>query len=89
MAAPHSNDPEINHLPVYTVEELALRNGQEGQPTWTAFQGVIYDVSASPLFQNGKHFRHLAGQDLTSELEKAPHTDRVFEAFLAVGRLVN
>lgn len=72
----------------YTPAELAQKNGVEGSEVWIAYNGLIYDVSASKLFANGKHFRHHAGQDLTHELPNAPHTDRVFSNFPVVGRLV-
>ena len=74
-------------LPIYTKSQLALRNGQDKPEIWIAFEGVIYDVSESRLWKNGKHYEHWAGQDLTDELNDAPHTQRVFERFKAVGRL--
>lgn len=77
----------MHELPLYTQSQLALRNGQDKPEIWIAFEGVIYDVSESRLWKNGKHYEHWAGQDLTDELKDAPHTQRVFERFKAVGRL--
>jgi len=75
-------------LPFYTRSQLALRNGSEKEEIWVAYQGTIYDVSASNLWRNGKHYEHWAGQDLTEELdEDAPHTKEVFQRFKAVGKL--
>lgn len=74
-------------LPVYTRKQLSLRNGQDKPEIWIAYAGVIYDVSASRLWQNGKHYEHWAGQDLSEELKDAPHTISVFERFKAIGRL--
>jgi predicted heme/steroid binding protein len=71
----------------YTASELALRNGQDKPEIWVAYSGLIYDVSSSRLWKNGKHYQHWAGQDLTAELKDAPHTDRVFQKFQVVGRL--
>lgn len=71
----------------YTRQQLALRNGQDKPEVWVAFEGVIYDVSSSKLWRDGKHYEHWAGQDLTEELADAPHTQRVFERFLPVGKL--
>ncbi|MDP5120510.1 MAG: cytochrome b5 [Spirosomaceae bacterium] len=71
----------------YTTQQLALRNGQDKDEIWVAFQGVIYDVTESRLWRNGKHYEHWAGQDLTAELGKGPHTDSVFEKFTIVGEL--
>lgn len=75
-------------LPVYTRSQLALRNGQDRDEIWCAYEGVIYDLSASRLWRNGKHYEHWAGQDLTDELNEAPHTAGVFTRFSAVGKLV-
>ena len=69
----------------YTLSQLALRNGQDKEEIWVAFNGIIYDVSKSRLWKNGKHYEHWAGQDLTSELALAPHNEKVFEKFEIVG----
>jgi predicted heme/steroid binding protein len=74
-------------LPVYSRAQLALRNGQDRDEIWVAYQGVIYELTGSRLWRNGKHYEHWAGQDLTDELPDAPHTAQVFEKFKAVGRL--
>ncbi len=79
--------PEAAALPLYTRAQLALRNGQDRDEIWVAYRGVIYDVTLSRLWRNGKHYEHWAGQDLTDELPDAPHTEQVFEKFTAVGRL--
>lgn len=76
-------------LPTYTSAQLALRNGQDKPQVWVAFHGMIYDVTHSRLWKTGKHYEHWAGQDLTDELEDAPHTDKVFDKFKVIGRLVN
>ncbi|SOD15398.1 cytochrome b5 domain-containing protein [Pedobacter xixiisoli] len=74
-------------LQTYTKQQLALRNGQDKPQIWVAFKGIIYDVSESRLWKNGKHYEHWAGQDLTEELADAPHTEGVFEKFEKVGTL--
>ena len=72
---------------VYTRSQLALRNGQDKKEIWIAWKGIIYEVTTSNLWRNGKHYEHWAGQDLTAELNDAPHTERVFEKFKIVGKL--
>lgn len=72
----------------YTKQQLALRNGQDKPEIWVAFKGVIYDVTASRLWRNGKHYEHWAGQDLTEELPDAPHTEQVFEKMPVIGLLI-
>lgn len=74
-------------LPEYSRAQLALRNGQDKPEVWIAYLGLIYEVSSSRLWKNGKHYEHWAGQDLTNELKDAPHTEKVFEKFKAIGRL--
>lgn len=74
-------------LPEFTKSQLALRNGQDKPQIWVALHGVIYEVTDSRLWKNGKHHEHWAGQDLTDELKDAPHTEKVFEKFKAIGRL--
>ena len=72
---------------LYSKAQLALRNGSDKEEIWIAYKGMIYDVSKSKLWRDGKHYEHWAGQDLTDELIDAPHTNQVFEKFDIVGRL--
>jgi predicted heme/steroid binding protein len=72
----------------YTSEELRLRNGVLLPETWVAYKGKIYDVSSSPLFKGGKHYRLYTGQDLTMEMENAPHLEDVLGKFQQIGVLV-
>ena len=74
-------------LPVVTRPQLALRNGQDKPQIWIAYKGTVYDVTASRMWRDGKHYEHWAGQDLTDELPDAPHTDEVFSRFQAIGQL--
>ena len=74
-------------IKVYSISQLALRNGKDKEEIWCAYNGFIYDVSKSKLWRDGKHYEHWAGQDLTDELKDAPHTKNVFDKFKIVGRL--
>jgi len=78
---------EINPLPTYTKQQLALRNGQDKPEVWIAYKGNIYDLSTSRLWLKGTHYEHWAGQDLTNELKDAPHTEKVFARFQIIGKL--
>ncbi len=71
----------------FTRSQLALRNGQDRDEIWVAFEGKIYDVSESRLWHGGKHYEHWAGQDLSEELTDAPHTASVFARFECIGKL--
>lgn len=72
-------------MKTYTPAQLAMRNGQEREEIWVAFKGVIYDVTHSKLWREGKHYEHWAGQDLTKELKEAPHDSKVFDKLQVVG----
>ena len=76
-------------LPKISKNQLALRNGQDHDAIWVGYKGLIYEVTESRLWKNGKHYEHWAGQDLTEELKDAPHTTSVFEKFEIVGILSN
>lgn len=78
---------QSEEIGLYTPQQLALRNGVDKPEVWVAFEGNIYDVSKSRLWRDGKHYEHWAGQDLTSELAKAPHTRKVFDKFTIVGKV--
>jgi predicted heme/steroid binding protein len=55
------------------ADELAQVDGRGGRPAYIAYEGQIYDVSGSELWEEGVHFgKHLAGFDLSDYLEQAP-----------------
>lgn len=78
---------EEKTLPEYTKNQLALRNGQDRDEVWIAFEGNIYDVKKSRLWRTGNHYEHWAGQDLTEEFKDAPHAEYVFDKFQIIGKL--
>ncbi|MBC8082235.1 MAG: cytochrome b5 [Hymenobacter sp.] len=85
-----AGQPETANAPLstFTRAQLALRNGQDRDEIWVAYQGLIYDVTASRLWRRGNHYEHWAGQDLTRELDKdAPHNANVFDKFTVIGQL--
>ena len=69
-------------------QELKRMNGKDGNPVCIASQGRVYDVSQSSHWNTGIHMgRHTSGQDLTKEIEAAPHGAEVLEKFPQVGTL--
>ncbi len=72
----------------YTPEELGNYDGKGTQPTYTAYKGKVYDVSGSPFWDDGVHFEHPSGKDLTEGMSGAPHGDEVFENFPQIGVLI-
>jgi 2-oxoglutarate ferredoxin oxidoreductase subunit beta len=82
--------PEIptEGLKPFTLQELHHFNGTEGKPIYIAFKGKVYDLSTSPLFQGEKRMRcHLAGKDLTKDMDIAPHGEDLVFRFPVVGKL--
>ncbi|MBI3143172.1 MAG: cytochrome b5 [Bacteroidetes bacterium] len=79
---------DLCELPEIGLRTLSLHNGQDRDKVWVAFKGLIYDVTGSRLWAQGKHYAHWAGQDLTQELAQAPHGEHVFGRWPVVGRLV-
>jgi len=77
----------VENLAEYSKSQLALRNGQEKPQIWVAYEGIIYDLTNSRLWKYGKHYEHWAGQDLTQELKDAPHSHKVFERWVKIGKL--
>ena len=72
----------------FTKKELARYHGKNGAPAFVAFEGKVYDVSQSFLWQRGRHqVRHLAGVDHTGNLGQAPHGADLLEKFPIVGIL--
>lgn len=70
----------------FTLEELAQYDGKNGK-TYVAYQGNVYDLSSSPLWRNGTHKGHIAGRDLTNEMNDSPHGPRMLNGFPIVGTL--
>jgi predicted heme/steroid binding protein len=71
----------------FTLEELKKFDGKDGRLCYVAYKGFVYDVTESPLFENGRHYEHFAGCDLTREMENAPHKDEVFRKYRIVGKI--
>ncbi len=72
----------------FTERELRQYDGSRKNPVYIAYKGLVYDVTSSPHWYTGEHRNlHYAGQDLTSELVDAPHSDLVFRNFRVVGIL--
>jgi predicted heme/steroid binding protein len=72
----------------FTLEDLAKFNGLDGKPMYVAFEGKVYDMSASTMWEDGIHLGvHPAGRDLTAEMGEAPHGPEAMEDFPQVGLL--
>ncbi len=72
----------------FTSKDLESFTGKKGAPTYTSYQGKVFDVSESSLWEDGEHMAsHVAGKDLTEEISAAPHGAEVFNRFTQVGTL--
>lgn len=72
----------------FSQEELSQFNGENGKPAYVAHAGKVYDVSASKMWKTGTHMkRHHSGQDLTTDIQGAPHQPDVLGRFPQVGVL--
>jgi hydroxylamine dehydrogenase len=72
-----------------TRENLHSFDGTGGRPAYIIYKDTIYDVTESVKWPGGSHFRkHIAGRDLTGDLEGAPHGQEVLEGLPVVARLV-
>jgi predicted heme/steroid binding protein len=72
-----------------TATELSRCDGRGGAPAYIAHAGIVYDVSGSFLWRNGRHqARHQAGSDLTEALAGAPHGDDLLCRAEPIGLLV-
>ncbi len=73
----------------FTIADLKKYDGQNGSPAYVAFKGIVYDVSLSYHWRDGKHWvEHRAGTDLTAEMAQAPHGADLLETFPVVGELI-
>ena len=71
-----------------TPDQLSAFDGKEGRPACFAYKGLVYDVTSSRLWKNGKHvMKHAAGSDLTQMLKNAPHGEDKVLAMMQVGML--
>jgi predicted heme/steroid binding protein len=91
--SPFVHDPKIRtqgilKLRRFTRKELAQYNGKDGAPAFIAYEGKVYDVSRSFLWQDGRHqVLHTAGLDLTAGLDQVPHGADLLERFPVIGLL--
>jgi predicted heme/steroid binding protein len=64
---------------IVSQAELRRNSGERGSRKWIAHEGNVYDVTDCPRWKHEMHEHlHFPGQDLTGELDDAPHKDDVF-----------
>jgi len=78
----------LEELNSFTLDELQRFDGTGEKPLYIAYKGRVYDLSTSPLFQGEKRMRcHIAGKDLTKDIDIAPHGEDLVFRFPVVGRI--
>lgn len=82
------NDDDSMESKTFTLEQLAVFNGKDGNPAYIAVNGVVYDVSDVGAWPKGKHQGFEAGKDVTDQInEISPHGTGVLESLPVVGNL--
>jgi len=76
------NEKEVQK--VFTIEELSGYDGKNGNPAYVAVDGIIYDMTN--VFENGSHFGHSAGEELTEGFYKK-HVKNQITKYPVVGTL--
>lgn len=72
----------------FTLDELAKFDGLNSNPSYVAYDGVVYDVSAFSEWRDGKHYKGTkAGTDLTAQFKQAPHGTNVLDQAVRMGVL--
>jgi len=64
---------------IISMGELKRNTGERGTRKYIAHNGIVYDVTDCPKWRSDMHENlHFPGQDLTGEIEEAPHAEDVF-----------
>jgi len=72
-----------------TLTELAVYNGKNGNASYIAVDGIIYDVSKVEAWKYGSHYGLQAGQDLTDAFAQSPHTKSILNKAVEIGPLLD
>ncbi|MDO5689103.1 MAG: cytochrome b5 domain-containing protein [Tissierellia bacterium] len=73
----------------FTLEELKTYNGRDGNRAYVAVDGIVYDLTDSSLWKDGRHNGFEAGADLTTAIkEESPHGVSKLTGMPVVGKLV-
>jgi predicted heme/steroid binding protein len=70
---------------IFTTDELSKYDGQDGSKAYVAIDGTVYDVT--PVFENGYHFGHFAGRDLSNQFYTR-HVKSSISKYPVVGTLI-
>lgn len=71
----------------FTLQDLKEFDGKNGKPAYVAYKNKVYEVTESYQWMEGDHLGHEAGQDLTEQMDAAPHSEEVMDRMKVVGVL--
>jgi predicted heme/steroid binding protein len=77
----------LGEIKKFATSELGQFNGKDGKRAYVGYKGKVYDVTESYQWGEGEHLGHLAGKDLTEDMELAPHAPDVMERMKVIGEL--
>jgi predicted heme/steroid binding protein len=72
-------------IKMFTLDELSRYNGKNGERAYVAVDGSVYDLTS--VFQNGTHFSHYAGTELTNAFYSR-HAKSALAKYPIVGQLI-
>lgn len=75
-------------LKTFTAEELAKFNGKDEPSIYVAYNGNVYDVTAVEQWATGEHEGNMAGTDITTVIESAPHGNTKLTQDMIVGTYI-
>lgn len=82
-----TNMQEVGDNRTFTVEELVLFDGKNGNPAYVAVNGVVYDVTNSAAWAAATHFGLCAGKDLSEEFNACHEGQNILDKLPVVGFL--
>ena len=71
----------------FTLAQLAKYNGADGNPSYVAINGIVYDVSNSISWSGGYHFGVSAGTNATETFSTCHGASNIIEKLPKVGLL--
>lgn len=83
-----SENEVVSELLEFSLEELSVYNGKDGNLAYIAVDGVVYDVTNSSQWNNGGHNGAVAGEDVSDLMKNAPHGLSKLNSVEVVGVLV-
>ena len=84
MSNKASADQADSGQKVFTLQELAQHDGQNGAPAYLAIHGIVYDVTRVKLLKDGLHHDVLPGKDVS---DLFIHNHAILNRLQVIGKL--